>query len=164
MQKKVITGIVIVALALLLWPVIAKLGSKGDITSMTGNAVKYGGDITFYRSQSCGCCGLYLDYLKSRGKLNVNEVQMDDLTNIKSEKGIPADLQSCHTSIIGKYFVEGHVPLEAINKLLAEQPDIKGLAIAGMPSGAPGMPGGKKSPFVIYAVNNDGSSEEYMTL
>ena len=52
-------------------------------------------------------------------------------------------MQSCHTTIMGKYFIEGHVPLQAVNKLLKEQPDIDGIALPGMPIGTPGMPGEK---------------------
>ena len=50
---------------------------------------------------------------------------------IKNQYSIPPEMQSCHTSIIGKYFVEGHVPMEAIQKLLAEQPDIDGALVGG---------------------------------
>ena len=60
--------------------------------------------------------------------------------------------------------MEGHVPLEAIEKLLQEKPDIKGIAMPGMPSGAPGMLGKKTGDFVVYAVNNDGSYEEFMRI
>ena len=39
------------------------------------------------------------------------------------------------------YFIEGHVPHDAITKLLAEKPDIKGITVPGMPAGinVPGM-------------------------
>jgi len=52
------------------------------------------------------------------------------------------------------YFVEGHIPIEAIQKLLTEKPDIDGIALPGMPSGSPGMPGFKISPFKIHSVKN----------
>ena len=58
---------------------------------------------------------------------------------------------------IGGYFVEGHVPVEAIEKLLTEKPDIAGIAMQGMPLGSPGMPGDKVMPFIIFAVHKDGS-------
>ena len=73
-------------------------------------------------------------------------------------------MESCHTVVIGDYFIEGHIPLEAVEKLLVEKPDIKGIAMPGMPSGSPGMPGAKKGDFVIYAVNNDGTTEEFMRI
>jgi hypothetical protein len=72
-------------------------------------------------------------------------------------------MQSCHTTIIGKYFIEGHVPLEAINKLLKEQPSIDGIALPGMPIGTPGMPGKKEEPYVIYQLI-DGKFSVFMTI
>ena len=72
-------------------------------------------------------------------------------------------MQSCHTSIIGDYYVEGHVPVEAIRKLLDERPSIDGIALPGMPQGSPGMSGEKAEPFVIYAITG-GAVEEFVTL
>ena len=62
-----------------------------------------------------------------------------------------------------RYFIEGHVPFEAVNKLLKEQPDIDGIALPGMPIGTPGMPGDKDEPFVIYQLK-DGKSSVFMTI
>jgi len=73
------------------------------------------------------------------------------------KKDVPLNLRTCHTTMVGDYFVEGHVPYEAIEKLLEEKPDIAGIALPGMPSGAPGMTGFKSGPFVIYSVNHDGN-------
>lgn len=116
---------------------------------------------TYYKSTSCGCCEVHSKYLDSKGfDIEINNLQ--DMSQIKSQFGIPSELQSCHTIIIGDYFVEGHIPIDAINKLLEEKPDIKGIAMPGMPSGSPGMPGSKTEDFVIYAVNHDGSYEEFM--
>ena len=64
----------------------------------------------------------------------------------------------------GEYYVEGHVPREAIGKLAEETPDIAGIALPGMPLGSPGMPGEKTEEFVIYAVKRDGSFHELMTI
>ncbi len=88
---------------------------------------------------------------------------MDDLTEMKDELNIPEEMRSCHTSMVGEYFVEGHVPVEAIWKLLEEQPPISGIALPGMPPGSPGMGGDKEEPFTIYAIV-DGEAEEFLTL
>ena len=66
-------------------------------------------------------------------------------------------------NIIDNYFIEGHVPLEAISKLLKERPDIDGLALPGMPIGTPGMPGDKEDPYVIYQLV-DGNFSVFMTI
>ena len=124
-------------------------------------------DITIYKSLSCGCCGIYADYFENKGNVDVKIVDVGGDTSIKTKYGVPEELQSCHTTIIGDYFVEGHVPLEAINKMLEEKPNIAGIAMSGMsgmPAGSPGMPGTKEEAFVIYAVNHDGSYNEFMRI
>lgn len=118
--------------------------------------------ITMYRSPTCGCCVGWEQYLKTAG-FDVESVVTDDVAAIKDGLEIPDEMRSCHTAIIGEYFIEGHVPVEAIQKLLEEQPDIDGIALPGMPLGSPGMGGEKSEPFVIYSVSN-GSVDEYMTV
>ena len=86
------------------------------------------------------------------------------MSSVKANYEIPSQLESCHTAVIGDYFVEGHVPLEAVEKLLMEKPDVAGIAMPGMPSGSPGMPGTKRGDFIVYSVNNDGSYEEFMRI
>ncbi len=118
---------------------------------------------TIFKTASCGCCGVYSQYADAQG-LNVKVVQVDDIEAVKMPFNIPNNMQSCHTSTIGEYFVEGHVPVEAIEKLITEKPDIKGIMLPGMPSGSPGMPGKKNGEFIIYAMQKDGSITEFMRL
>ena len=122
-----------------------------------------GEPVTIYKSQSCGCCGLFVKYMNQKG-LNVEMVSVDDMAPIKSRYAVPSTMESCHTSVIGGYVVEGHMPIEAIEKLMSEKPDIKGIALPGMPYGSPGMPGSKEGPFVVYALQNDGSVTEFMRI
>lgn len=159
MTKKLfwISGIIILAIALFL------LVGNGKATAYE-NVNNYKGEMTIYKTGSCGCCGIYSGYFEKKGNSDVKVVNLQSIDALKKEKGIPPALESCHTTIIGDYFVEGHVPLEAIEKLLQEKPDIKGIAMPGMPDGSPGMPGTKKGDFVIYSVNNDGSYEEWMKI
>ncbi len=88
---------------------------------------------------------------------------VDSVREIKDDLGIPDDMRSCHTSLVGDYYVEGHVPLAAIQKLLEEQPDIDGIAMPGMPQGSPGMSGEKDGTWVIYSISDSGI-EEFMTI
>lgn len=115
-----------------------------------------------YYSELCGCCVNYIGYLRNSG-FNVQPVQVDDVKPVKDKLNIPVDLRSCHVTKVGEYFVEGHIPVEAIKKLLIEQPDIDGIALPGMPSGSPGMPG-PKVPFEIYSIKNGKSAGLFMTL
>lgn len=108
-------------------------------------------------SATCGCCRLYADYLKQQGfDVDVDLKSQDETTLYKDQVGIPQSVRSCHTTRIGKYLIEGHVPVEAIEKLLKEKPDIKGIGLAGMPSASPGMPGPKLGPFFIETITNNG--------
>ena len=118
--------------------------------------------VEVFKTPSCGCCYGYVLFLKEE-KFKVKQTDMRSLHAIKQKYNIPVEMQSCHTTIMGKYFIEGHVPFEAINKLLKEQPDIDGIALPGMPIGTPGMPGDKDEPYVIYQLK-DGKSSVFMTI
>ena len=63
----------------------------------------------------------------------------------RDEAGIPQVMASCHTAMVDGYAIEGHVPVEAIARLLERRPDATGLALAGMPSDSPGMGGDEMS-------------------
>jgi hypothetical protein len=117
--------------------------------------------ITVHSSPTCGCCGGYEEYLEAEG-FELESIMMDDPTELKDSLAIPEDVWSCHTSMVDGYFVEGHVPVEAIWKLLEERPQIEGIALPGMPSGAPGMGGDKTEPFTVYSIV-DGGVDEFMT-
>ena len=118
--------------------------------------------VEVFKTPSCGCCYGYVLFLEKE-KFNVKQTDMRSLHSIKQKYNIPLEMQSCHTTIIGKYFIEGHVPLEAVNKLLKEQPNIDGIALPGMPIGTPGMPGKKEDPFVVYQLI-DGKFSIFMTI
>ncbi len=118
-------------------------------------------EVTVFQSPDCECCGNYQAILRQAG-FRVETRYVQDMSPIKEQFQIPRDMQSCHTAVIGEYFVEGHVPIEAVDKLLAEKPDIGGIALPGMPSGAPGMPGSQQEPFVIFALS-DGEPSPFMT-
>ncbi len=131
--------------------------------NQTESVTDNGMNVTVYKSSSCNCCGNYVAYLKRRG-LNVETVNTQDLSGIKSANGVPRDVQSCHTTLIGDYTVEGHVPIEAIEKLLNERPPIEGIALPDMPAGSPGMPGAKQGPFDIRGFTADGTLSSFMLL
>ena len=113
---------------------------------------------TLYKSPTCSCCLGHASYLKGKG-FDVETIVEGDISLIKEKHNIPYNMQSCHTTEIGDYFVEGHVPIEAVNKLLAEKPDVDGIALPDMPAGSPGMPGIKRGKFIIYSLKNGESSE-----
>ena len=108
-------------------------------------------EVTLYKNPQCGCCELYADYLRDNG-FTVAVEPTHELGAMSRDSGIPDDYQGCHLAFIDGYAVSGHVPIGTVRRLLAERPDIAGIALPGMPEGSPGMSGRKGAPFTIYAV------------
>ena len=104
-----------------------------------------------YKTPQCGCCEAYADYLRENG-FDVAVEPAEDLARIKRQYGVPGPLEGCHTTLIQGYVVEGHVPVDALLRLLTERPEIKGISLPGMPAGSPGMSGQKTGPFTIYEI------------
>jgi hypothetical protein len=114
-------------------------------------------EITVYKSPSCGCCGQWVDHMRSQGH-GVAVRNMDDLEAIKKMAGVPEALQSCHTAFVEGYVIEGHVPADDVARLLAERPEARGLAVPGMPGGAPGMEGAGAEPYDVLLFQIDGGA------
>jgi hypothetical protein len=114
-----------------------------------------------YKNPGCMCCDLYANYLRANG-FNVTVVEHPNMTLIKQKYGVREDLEGCHSTVIGKYVVEGHVPVAPIKRLLDEKPDIKGISLPGMPEGSPGMSGTKEGTFEILSITGgDGPAPVY---
>ena len=90
--------------------------------------------LVVYQSPTCGCCSGWATNMQQNG-FDIETIKTNDMFSAKVEAGIDVTLQSCHTAFIGGYFVEGHVPHDAIKKLLSERPNIKGITVPGMPAG-----------------------------
>jgi len=118
-----------------------------------------GSEILVYKTPTCGCCGAWVRHLSDAG-LNPRTINQRDLTATRKKFGAPANLASCHIAVADGYVVEGHVPADAIKKLLAERPEAVGIFIPGMPLGSPGMesPYGSQAYDVIL-LRRDGSRE-----
>ncbi len=93
----------------------------------------------------------------------VEEIDMDDLTSIKEQYNVPPSFQSCHTAIVDGYVIEGHVPVDEVERLLADRPNVLGLAVAGMPVGSPGMDsaGGEAEPYDVVTFDQSGVTQVY---
>ena len=104
-----------------------------------------------YKMPDCTCCEGHAEHLRQNG-FAVEIKEVPDLTPIRQATGVPADLEGCHTIQIDDYVVEGHVSAGTIKRLLSERPaGVEGLAMRGMPTGVPGMPGPKEGPIEIFA-------------
>ena len=117
-------------------------------------------EITVYKSPWCGCCELWIGHMRSHGHA-VTTRDMEDLDAIKKMSGVPEALQSCHTALVAGYVLEGHVPAADLARLLAERPEARGLAVPGMPGGAPGMESAAAEPYDVMLFQTDGSARVF---
>lgn len=117
--------------------IVAAMASSAALPAMGGARPV----ISVSKDPNCGCCNGWIEHLRHNGyAVRVNEAT--DMPAIKARLGVPPELASCHTAEIAGYVIEGHVPADAITRLIAEKPTASGLAVPGMPIGAPGMEGG----------------------
>jgi hypothetical protein len=111
-------------------------------------------ELTLYKIPTCGCCEKYVDYLRKNG-FAVKAVNESDMDAIKKQYGM-SHVASCHTALVNGYVVEGHVPVDAIRKMLKEKPSIIGISAPGMQMNSPGMGEMQKGTLTIYAIPKDG--------
>ena len=96
------------------------------------------GEVVVWKSPTCGCCEKWADHLRANGfRVVVHDVE--DLMPVKQSHRVPDNLHACHTAEIAGYTIEGHVPAAEVKRLIAEKPAARGIAVAGMPIGSPGM-------------------------
>ncbi len=123
-----------------------------------------GADVVVYKTASCGCCSKWVEHLQKNG-LDVAAVNVASTAPAREQAGVPNRLGSCHTAVVGDYWVEGHVPAELVHRLMTERPiDIEGLAVPGMPTGSPGMEGPNPVKYDVIAYHTDGNTSVYATL
>jgi hypothetical protein len=118
--------------------------------------------MTVYKSPTCGCCSKWVEHMQANG-FDVKAINVDDIEKVKRDHGVPASAASCHTGIVNGYVVEGHVPADAVLKMLKDKPAIAGIAVPGMPMGSPGMevPGGQKDAYTIVSFDKTGKTSVY---
>lgn len=118
--------------------------------------------MSVYKSPSCGCCVNWINYMRANG-FDPKVQDVENIGALKLKLGVKPDFASCHTTEVGGYVVEGHVPVEVVQRLLKERPKIAGLAVPNMPAGSPGMemPDGRKDRYDILAFTSDGKTTVY---
>ncbi|MBP8043130.1 MAG: CopG family transcriptional regulator [Neisseria sp.] len=120
-------------------------------------------NLVMHKSPYCGCCGDYAAYLQKNG-FKVRTVNHDDMSAVKARLGTQ-NAASCHTMQVNAYVVEGHVPVAAIHKMLRERPNIKGIALPGMPYHSPGMGPEKPGSLSVMQIERNGAAGKlYMRL
>jgi hypothetical protein len=119
--------------------------------------------VEVWKDPSCGCCKEWVTHLEQNGF----SVTVNDTGNaaVRARLGIPQNLGSCHTAVVGGYAIEGHVPAREIQRLLKEKPAALGLSVPGMPVGGPGMDGpsyrGRRDPYDVLLVLKAGGVRAY---
>ena len=116
-----------------------------------------------WKSPTCGCCKDWIVHMEKSGfRFTVHEVGN---TAMRQRLKVPMALGSCHTALVGRYAIEGHVPAKDVQRLLKEKPDAIGLTVPGMPVGSPGMDGaeygGRKDPYDVLLIAMDGSTRVF---
>jgi hypothetical protein len=91
-----------------------------------------------YRQHSGAACGRWSEHMRRAGFIIKTKV-VEDLKLLRDRLRVPPDLAACHSAEVAGYAIEGHVPAEAVKRLLSEKPNVTGLAVAGMPAGSPGV-------------------------
>jgi hypothetical protein len=122
-------------------------------------------DLTMFRSPSCGCCLAWIEHIRGHWKAagikgEVKSIDNPAMGAMKKRAGVPEDLFSCHTTLVDGYVIEGHVPAADIARLIKDRPEgVRGLAVAGMPMGSPGMEhGSHRDAFKVVAFGPKGRS------
>ena len=110
-----------------------------------------------YKSPDCGCCAAWVEIARKHG-FQVTVEDRDDMAGLKRLLGVSEPVESCHTAKVGGYVVEGHVPMEAVDRLLSEKPRVAGIAAPGMPMGSPGMGDDPKAEFDVLSFGDASAS------
>ena len=111
--------------------------------------------VVVHKDPNCGCCQKWADHLTAAG-FPVEVIASPDLATIKAKLGVTDDIKSCHTAEVGGYVIEGHVPADAILRLLREKPAALGLAVPEMPAGSPGMEGSTAESYDVLLFGSEG--------
>lgn len=116
--------------------------------------------VEVFKSPYCGCCGKWVEHLRQAG-FEVKIWDVSDVPAARNKLGVPDRLGSCHTAKVAGYVVEGHVPVQDIQRLLKEKPKALGLAVPSMPPGSPGMESSRPAAYETLLVQADGSTRVY---
>jgi hypothetical protein len=120
----------------------------------TGASAPSKSPIKVWKDPNCGCCTGWVEHLRSNGFVAA-VTNSADMQAVKVRLGVPEELASCHTAEIAGYVIEGHVPAQAIRRLLTEKLAARGLAVPGMPIGSPGMEGGTPEVYEVILFGKD---------
>lgn len=122
-------------------------------------------EIVMFKSPTCGCCGEWAKHMRENG-FTIREIERVDMAAVKAEVGVPGEVHSCHTAMVGGELIEGHVPADVVAEYLADldaREASKGLSVPGMPIGSPGMemPGQPADAYDVVTFSTAGTLDAY---
>ena len=137
----------------------AALAAPRLVRAATGTATP----VEIWKDPSCGCCHDWIEHMQANG---FSFTVHDSGNNaVRTRLGLPQQLGSCHTALVGGYLIEGHVPARDVRTLLQQKPNALGLAVPGMRIGSPGMDGpaygGRRDPYDVLLVARNGSTRVF---
>ena len=129
--------------------------------AMLSTSAMAANDIVMHRDPGCGCCEKWAAQVRKAFGRSVKVIDDANRPALQRRVGLPAHLASCHTALIDGMAFEGHVPVADMKRVLAAKPKgVRGLAVAGMPLGSPGMeaPGYSADRYNVIAFGSGKSS------
>lgn len=116
--------------------------------------------VVVYKTATCGCCSGWVEHMRAAGfTVDARDLPSNtELMRVKVDAGVPGAMATCHTALVDGYVVEGHVPADQVKRLLAERPEVAGIAVPGMPIGSPGMEGPGAQPYRVHSFDRQGGS------
>ncbi|MDR4305905.1 DUF411 domain-containing protein [Chelatococcus sambhunathii] len=131
------------------------------VAAALGPAAAVADELAVKKTSGCGCCIGWIRHMEENGfTVRAQDVPMGAFMQEKLAAGLRVGQTSCHTSRIGGYVVEGHVPAREVRRLLVERPDALGLAVPDMPIGSPGMPG-KAEAYKVLLLKRGGDTKVF---
>ena len=116
--------------------------------------------VLVYKTATCGCCSGWVEHMRQAGfTVDARDLPNNtELMRVKVDAGVPGAMATCHTALVDGYVVEGHVPADQVKRLLAERPEVAGIAVPGMPIGSPGMEGPNAQPYQVFSFDRQGGA------
>ena len=160
-RRRLLTALPLLAAALAAprW-VRAAPGAAGANPAATGTTAT---PVEVWKDPSCGCCHDWIEHMQAHGfSFTVHDTGNNA---VRAQLGLPQQLGSCHTALVGGYLIEGHVPASDVRALLKQKPKALGLAVPGMPVGSPGMDGAvygnRRDPYDVLLVARGGGTKVF---
>jgi len=141
------TGVLVVG-TLVVWP--TGEGRNGSATLLR-----------VFSTPNCACWHKWAEHMRQAG-FAVTVTPTRELDDIRRRYGVEDQFAACHTAVVGGYVVEGHVPADLARRLLAERPEVTGLAVPGMPVGSPGIElGDETEPYDVLVFGSQSEPTVY---